>query len=65
MIRSAPSRWAASTAESPTAPSPTTATTMPGPTPALTAAWLPVHIDVGEREDRAQRLRPNGQSRAP
>ncbi len=42
MTRSAPSRTAASTAQSPTAPSPTTATVRPGPTPADTAAWWPV-----------------------
>ena len=44
MIRMAPSFLAASTADSPTAPSPTTATVSPSPTPALTAAWEPVHI---------------------
>ena len=42
MIRSAPRRLDARTADSPTAPSPTTATVIPGPTPALTAAWWPV-----------------------
>src|SRR5438270_679204 len=44
MIRSAPRRLAAMTAHSPTAPSPTTATVSPGLTPALNAAWWPVHI---------------------
>ena len=44
MIRSAPRRLAAMIAHSPTAPSPTTATVMPGFTPALTAAWWPVHM---------------------
>ena len=44
MIRSAPSRLAASTPERPTAPSPTTATVSPGRTPAQTAAWWPVAI---------------------
>jgi hypothetical protein len=42
MIRSAPSRLAASTAERPTAPSPTTATVVRGLTPPITAAWWPV-----------------------
>ena len=44
MIRSAPRRLAAMTAHSPTAPSPTTATVSPCLTPALTAAWWPVHM---------------------
>ena len=44
MIRSAPSRLAASTPQRPTAPSPTTATTDPRSTPAETAAWCPVPI---------------------
>ena len=44
MIRSAPSRLAASTPESPTAPSPTTATVWPASTCAQTAAWWPVAI---------------------
>ena len=39
ITRSAPSRRAASTPHRPTAPSPTTATVLPGPTPAETAAW--------------------------
>lgn len=43
-MRPAPSREAARTAESPTAPSPTTATVSPSCTPALTAAWWPVLI---------------------
>ena len=38
MTRAAPSRQAAITAQSPTAPSPTTATMVPGRTPPLTAA---------------------------
>lgn len=38
MTRAAPSRHAAMIAHSPTAPSPTTATTLPGRTPPLTAA---------------------------
>ena len=42
MIVDAPSRRAAMIAQSPTAPSPTTATESPGPTPADTAAWWPV-----------------------
>ena len=41
-IRSAPSRRAASTAHSPTAPSPITVTVVRGPTPAFTAQWCPV-----------------------
>ena len=44
MIRSAPSRLDANTADRPTAPSPTTATVSPRFTPALTAAWCPVDI---------------------
>ncbi len=44
MIRSAPRRLAASTADRPTAPSPTTATTSPASTRAHTAAWWPVPI---------------------
>ena len=44
MIRSAPSRLAASTPERPTAPSPTTATVWPASTCAHTAAWWPVAI---------------------
>src|SRR5438132_1422264 len=44
MIRAAPRRCAARTAHRPTAPSPTTATTLPDRTPALTAAWWPVLI---------------------
>ena len=43
-IVSAPSWDAASTAHSPTAPSPTTATLLPGPTPAETAPCQPVLI---------------------
>ena len=35
----APSRFAASTAHRPTAPSPTTTTVLPSVTPAQTAAW--------------------------
>ena len=42
MICPAPRRLAASTAHSPTAPSPTTATLTPGPACAVTAAWWPV-----------------------
>src|SRR5918997_5280729 len=42
MICSAPSRLAAMTAHRPTAPSPTTAARLPGPTLATTAAWWPV-----------------------
>jgi hypothetical protein len=42
MIRSAPSWLAASTASSPTAPSPTTATVLAGPASAATAANQPV-----------------------
>src|SRR3954466_10722527 len=42
MIRSAPSCLAASTPSRPTAPSPTTATVLPGPTSAATAANQPV-----------------------
>ena len=41
-ICSAPSRLAASTADSPTAPSPITVTVDPRETPAVTAAWWPV-----------------------
>jgi hypothetical protein len=44
MTRSAPSRLAASTPHSPTAPSPTTATVVPGAQPAERAAWWPVDI---------------------
>ena len=44
MIVVAPSRFAAMIAQSPTAPSPTTATESPGRTPAETAAWWPVPI---------------------
>ena len=43
-MRSAPSRLAASTPDRPTAPSPTTATGLPGLTSAQTAAWWPVDI---------------------
>ena len=43
MMRVAPSFLAPMTADSPTAPSPTTATVSPALTPALTAAWYPVH----------------------
>ncbi|CPU66419.1 Uncharacterised protein [Mycobacteroides abscessus] len=39
MMRSAPMRRAASTADSPTAPSPTTVTVWPGDTRAMCAAW--------------------------
>ena len=53
MTRSAPSCDAASTPHSPTAPSPTTATVMPGRTPAETAACQPVLIT----SDSASRLR--------
>src|SRR5438093_2555767 len=42
MTRAAPRRPAAMTAHRPTAPSPTTATTLPETTPALSAAWWPV-----------------------
>lgn len=42
MTRSAPRRTAARTPQSPTAPSPTTATVDPGRTPADRAAWCPV-----------------------
>src|SRR5207245_11328117 len=42
MMRAARRRAAAMTPPRPTAPSPTTATTLPGVTPALTAAWWPV-----------------------
>ncbi len=42
MIRSAPSSLAASTPSSPTAPSPITATVLPGPASAATAANQPV-----------------------
>ena len=56
MIRSAPRRLAASTADSPTAPSPITVTVVRGPTPALTAAWWPVPIHVGQgQQGRQQR----------
>ena len=44
MICSAPSRLAAITPHRPTAPSPTTATDVPGATLAATAAWWPVPI---------------------
>src|SRR5436190_17057148 len=44
MICSAPSRFAAITPQRPTAPSPTTATDLPGPTFAACAAWCPVAI---------------------
>src|SRR5439155_2063192 len=44
MICSAPRRPAAITPHKPTAPSPTTATVLPGPTSALRAAWWPVAI---------------------
>ena len=43
-MRAAPRRFAAMTPQRPTAPSPTTATTLPARTPALTAAWCPVHM---------------------
>ena len=48
MICSAPSRFAASTADSPTAPSPITVTVVRGLTPAVTAQWCP----VGNTSDR-------------
>ena len=44
MMRDAPRRAAASTAQRPTAPSPTTTTVLPSVTPAETAAWWPVPI---------------------
>src|SRR5829696_5479448 len=44
MISAAPSRLAAITPQSPTAPSPTTATVFPGATCAARAAWCPVPI---------------------
>jgi hypothetical protein len=44
MICSAPRRFAAITPQRPTAPSPTTAAVLPGPTLAHTAAWWPVPI---------------------
>jgi len=47
-ICSAPSRLAASTAHSPTAPSPITVTVVRGPILALTAAWWP----AGNTSDR-------------
>ena len=50
MIRSAPRRCAASTPQSPTAPSPTTTTVDPARTPAEIAAWCPVPITSDERE---------------
>src|SRR5205085_5112580 len=52
-IRSAPSRLAASTAESPTAPSPITVTVVRGLTPDLTAQWWPVG-KTSEGEQRRQ-----------
>lgn len=59
MIRSAPRRWAARIASSPTAPSPTTATVLPGPTSAATAANQPVP-STSERGEQAAGLRLGG-----
>ena len=50
MTRSAPSRLAASTAHSPTAPSPTTTTVAPGPTPRRDGRVVAGAHDVGQRE---------------
>ena len=52
MIRSAPSRRAASTPHRPTAPSPTTATVPPGPTPGAQRGVVAGAADVGERSER-------------
>ena len=54
MIRSAPRRWAASTADSPTAPSPTTATDHARPDARTDRGVVAGAGDVGEREDRPQ-----------
>ena len=52
MILPAPIRAADSTPSRPTAPSPTTATVMPGRTPAATAANQPVREHVGQQRQR-------------
>ena len=72
MICSAPRRFAAITPHRPTAPSPTTAAILPGPTSRASAAWWPVAITSvsvssdgisassgadRERDERAVRLR--------
>ena len=52
MICSAPSRFAAMTPQSPTAPSPTTATLEPGPNLRGDRGVMAGPHDVGEREQR-------------
>ena len=52
ITRSAPRRRAASTAHRPTAPSPTTATVPPGPTPQARAPWCPVPITSVSVDER-------------
>ena len=54
MICSAPSRFAAMTPHSPTAPSPTTATRWPGATFGDDSGVVAGAHDVGEREQRGQ-----------
>ena len=49
IMRPAPRRFAAITPQRPTAPSPTTATILPGPTRATTAAWWPVPMTSASR----------------
>ena len=56
MIRSAPRRLAASTAERPTAPSPTTATVLAGLDLGADGGVVAGGHDVGERQQRAQHL---------
>ena len=56
MIRSAPSCLAASTASSPTAPSPTTATVLPGPASAATAPNQPVPSTSDGREQARDQI---------
>ena len=63
-MRSAPRRFAAMTPQRPTAPSPTTATFLPGPTSATTAAWWPVPItsDSVRREGIRASSSPTGRA---
>src|SRR3954465_4073700 len=62
MICSAPRRLAAIPPHKPTAPSPTTATRLPGATLATTAAWWPVPItsERGKSEGISASASPTG-----
>ena len=63
MILSAPRRFDAITPQSPTAPSPTTATVLPGPTFAVSGGVVAGAHHVGEREQRRHQrvVRADGQ----